>query len=215
MPTIVSKATDDFNRANENPLSGGGNWIMPTWAAAGRNWQVITNFAAPVSSTLDCWAIYTGRTWTDAQSSKAALKISGSSGGFAGVGLLLRCSSATPRHTYRFVTDHAASLNCDIRRYDATTSTSLSNFTQAWTDGDTWQFTAEGSPGSIVLTAYLNGSQVQQITDTDGTNGIASGYPGLAFSSTDTGPQADNWDGGEFDYSAVPNLEVYATNLRW
>jgi hypothetical protein len=64
--------------------------------------------------------------------------------------------------------------------------------TPTLTDGDILECSVSGPVGAVVLTAKLNGSLVQTFTDTDSTNGIGSGAPGIGFEYRTTSADAKN-----------------------
>lgn len=70
--TYTQLAADDFQRADENPLSDGGNWS----AQSGFPCQVASNVAEPVNSTGSTpygTAIYTGIDWPTGQYTKVTI----------------------------------------------------------------------------------------------------------------------------------------------
>jgi hypothetical protein len=107
---------------------------------------------------------------------------------------LRHVATAATRTYYWFVADHAATNNCAITRFIAGTSTRLLTFTQAFTDGAEWEFRAVGPATATVLTVFLNGVQVGQVTD---NSSLAAGAPGLAFSSPETSASIDDWTGND------------------
>lgn len=179
-------ATDDFNRANQNPLAG--NW---TTGPSQGDMRLVSNLAANFGDDgVDCAAYYSAISWPNDQYSKAKLATTGSAGGAAGPMLTVRQSSSTNAH-YRLAVDHAGANNIDVARRVAGTYTSIATFTQAWTDGDTWEFRVQGT----TLSVWRNGTQV-------GTNqtdaNIASGFAGIGYSSLDANSTIDDWEGGDF-----------------
>src|SRR5678816_1020800 len=186
---ITQLQTDDFNRANEAPLSGGGNWAIGTGHA---QMDLTTNKVASVSS--DACMVYSAFTGGDAQYAEAKITVSGTNGGGAGAGLCLRHAAAAQTF-YRLVVDHAATLNVDVERQVAGVSTSIVRITQAWTDGDTWRFEIFG--GHIWV--FLNGVYVCGGFDTT----IVGGKPGLVMSTTVTSYSIDDFACGTTfaDYS--------------
>lgn len=179
-------ATDNFNRANENPLAG--NW---TTGPGEGNMRLVGNLAANFGDDgIDCAAYYSAITWPNDQYSKAKLATTGTAGSAAGPMLTVRQSNSADTH-YRLAVDHAGTNNVDLRRRVAGTTTPIATFTQAWTDGDTWELRVQGT----TLSVWLNGVQV-------GTNqtdaNIASGYAGIAYSSLDANATIDDWEGGDF-----------------
>lgn len=190
-------ATDNFNRANETPLSGGGNWSL----SFGDNpWDLSGNVVVPRVIFNDCVMHYTAGTWPNDQYSKADLTVTATVGGDQGVGLTVRGTTAATTY-YRAVADHAASGNVSIAKMVAGVHTTLVSGTFSWTDGATWELRVQGT----TLTFLCNGVTVLTTTDSS----IASGTPGIALSSNVTSASIDNWEGGDFS-SAAASL-VYAS----
>lgn len=187
----MTTVSDSFDRANENPLAG--NWTVGTGSGE-TAFNLNGNIVVPNNLVSDASAWWSGATWGNDQSSQAKLTVNGTAGSGAGVGLTLRhIATASTKTFYRFVVDHAASNNVNISRQITGSSTSLATFTVAsWADGDTWQFTAVGPAAATVLTVYRNGGQVGTFTD---NSSIASGLPGLAYSSTETSASINDWVG--------------------
>lgn len=187
--TQSAVASDDFNRANENPLVGIGRvWTTISGQVA---MQVVSNQCTPTAvSGTDNGAYYSGANWPADQFSRANLTVNSTGGATQGVCLMVRVATGAATF-YRFVTDHAASNNCTLSRFNGGVSTTLVQFTQAWTDGNLWEFQVRG-PTLIVL---LEGSVVQVFND---TAPLLSGSPGLGLSTTVTSAAIDNWVGGAF-----------------
>jgi hypothetical protein len=103
--------------------------------------------------------------------------------------------AAAANTCYRFTADHAASNNVDISRIVAGARVTVVAFTQAWSDGDTWRFDVTGPSNAASLRLFLNGTMIQQATD---TSSIASGTPGIFFGDNVdiTSWSADTWSGG-------------------
>lgn len=181
-------ATDNFNRANEDPIAS--PWV----AGAGSDRMTLaTNAMVPNSVNADAWAYYDGAiSWPNDQYSTCTVTVTGTAGGGSGIGPMVRKTAGTSDATrYELILDHAASNNCTLRRRDSGgTPTNIVVFTQAWNDGDTWELRAVGNG----LTMWLLGAQVGG-SQTDST--IVSGFPGIAYSSTETSANADLWVGGD------------------
>lgn len=183
---------DNFNRTNQAPLASG--WTVGTGTGEAA-FNLTGNVVVPFTLGSDASAWYSGATWGNDQNSKAKLTVAGTGGNGAGVGLLLRhVATAATRTYYWFVADHAATNNCAITRFIAGTATRLLTFTQAFTDGAEWEFRAVGPATATVLTVFLGGVQVGQVTD---NSSLAAGAPGLAFSSPETSASVDDWTGSD------------------
>lgn len=179
-------ATDDFNRANENPL-GNGVWTTSNGQVA---WQIQTSTATPtdVAVTND-GSYYSGIAWPNDQYSQAKLTVSSSAGGDQGVGLLARQKS-TSNTFYALVTDHAAASNVNLIKFVGGAGAILNTTTHPWTDGDTWRLEVQGT----TLRAIRNTSTITTTTDAS----IANGSPGIFLSTAVTSASLDDWEGGDF-----------------
>lgn len=177
-------AMDNFNRSNETPLSGGGNWSL---SFSDYQWNLSTNVAVPSAANADCIMHYTAGTWPNDQYSKADLTVNGTNGGDQGVGLTVRGSTVT-RTYYRAIADHAESGNVSISKFKNGVYTPLVSGSASWADGATWEFRVQGT----TLILLCNGVTVLSTEDGD----IVAGNPGIALSSIVTSASIDNWEGG-------------------
>jgi hypothetical protein len=171
MPTV----TDSFTRANETPMAS--PWTLP---------------AGGLGEVADACEIYSvGVTFGADQSSKGKLTCVGTGGSAQGIGLAVRRSAAV-QTMYRFVIDHAATSNAVIVRFVTGTATTLVTWTQAFTDGDTFELKVTGPQTASKLEVFRNGVSVQTFTD---SSTVASGFPGLGSSSAFTSGSVDDWVG--------------------
>lgn len=188
-------ATDNFNRANETPLSGGGNW-SPSFADA--NWNLSSNVAVPTNvTTSDSVMHYTAGSWPNDHYSKGNLTVSGTGGGDQGVGLTVRGTTAATTY-YRAVADHGATNNVGITKMVSGVYTNLALVTSSWTDGATWELDVQGTS----LTFKRAGSTILTATD----SAIVSGKPGIVLSTHVTSASLDNWEGGNFSSGGSVSL---------
>lgn len=184
-------ASDNFNRANETPLSGGGNW---TTQAGNNPFNLSSNVAVPSSVASDDVSVYTAGTWPNDHYSQADLTVTSTGGGDQGIGLVVRASAAAVTH-YRGIADHASSGNIWISKLVAGVYTNLSSSTSSWTNGATWELDVQGT----TLTFKRAGTTILSTTNSS----IASGNPGIILSSLVTSASLDNWQGGDFSSGTV------------
>lgn len=179
--------TDNFNRANQNPLTA-------PWTNTGPVSFVLTSNAVTSNSLgSDSSAVRSSTPWGNDQYSKAKLTVTGTAGGGTGPGLFVRGASAAVTG-YRLATDHAATNNFELGRFIAGAFTSLAVFTRAWTDGDTFELRVTGPATAARLEVFHNGTSVQVFTD---NSSIASGSPGIAYSSISGAFTIDDWEGND------------------
>lgn len=180
--SFTSQATDAFT-TDANPIDG--NWTSVTGDS---NMKKLSGSAVPTNTANDCSARSTsGASFTNDQASELAITTSGTGGGGVGMGVLVRCASAAATY-YRAVMDGAASNNIEIGKRVAGVYSFIANRTVSYGAGGTLRLGVVGT----TLRVYYNGTQVgADITDSD----IASGSPGISYSSTDATAQGDNWVG--------------------
>src|SRR6185503_14012951 len=88
-------------------------------------------------------ARYIGATFDSNQYATCSLTVTGTVGTGSGMGMELRASSSV-RSMYRFTIDHAASNNAQWFRFINGTGTRIDQWTQAFTDADTFTVAVEG-----------------------------------------------------------------------
>lgn len=171
----------------ENPISQGGIWLNgQTNGLEWSNCRTITGMAfgcEPANQNyIDGTAILTG-TWSPTQSAAGTVKVVAQpSGTYEEVELRLRSSisanvcsgyeiNGSVSATYQYIT---------ITRWNGPlgsfTQLAITDTVPTLTTGDVLSATAVGS----VITAYLNGTQVLQVTD----NTFPDGNPGMGFDTT-------------------------------
>jgi hypothetical protein len=194
-------ASDDFNRANANPI--GGSW---TTAPNHNALQLLSNTCQPSSLAVDCGAYYSGITWPADQYAQVKVTVN-STGTGVGPGLFCRQDTGGANTCYRLVASHAAANNIELGKFIAGAFTGIWTRTQAFTDGDTLRLEVQGT----TLRAYLNGVQIGADT-TDSS--IASGATGIAYSSlTSATTLVDDFEGGDF-VSGPPETGIPQGVLR-
>lgn len=166
--------TDNFTRANENPLSQGGNWHTVTGAGAP---QVVSNLCEP-SVTTRCASYYdAGIAWPTDQ--YAETKLTSDTNSVSFLGPLVR--QATGADTcYEVVAEgplNATGVLFLVKRI-AGAQTTLHTATVTLAANDIIRLTVTGS----VLTVQQNGTTLSAFTTTDAA--IASGKPGIVIQST-------------------------------
>lgn len=173
-----SSVSDSFTRANETPLAG--NWTRVTDESGTLN---LASNQLGIGTDSDTTYYYTG-TWSADQSSEVAATAGVSNAG-SGPGVAVRCSTSA-RTYYRFVVD--VSGNYEVGKMVAGSFTSLRTGTVTYSAGALIKLSIAGS----TLTLFYNGAQVgATISDGD----IASGNPGVSYSSSNSGTTMDSWTG--------------------
>lgn len=188
--TKTALASETCTRTNVNPLS------LTVWNAGPSytGFKVVSNQCVPNALGLDDGVMYTAvGTLTDQIAQATIATITGGAAGTdKGIGLMLRGSIAA--HTeYRFLASNATGVNTWIEKFVAGANTVILSCTAspAWAAADVMYVSAVGT----TLTIKRGGSGGTTIcTTTD--SAIASGYPGMDYSSTMTGSALTNWQGG-------------------
>jgi len=189
-------ATDNFNRANANPIDG-------AWATITSEQPICisSNVARETSLGADCASRNTGATYPNDQYAQAKCSGGNNSSADEGVGMLVRGASAA-RTYYRLIMSQG-STNAYLSKKVSGTYTNIWGRVKAWADGNTIRLEAQGT----TLRGFVNGSQIGA-DQTD--SAIASGNPGLATSSSLSGATGATWDdfeGGDFG-TGVPALTM-------
>lgn len=184
-------ATDDFNRANAGTL--GASYTRPTGVSAGNEMGVVGNQVVPTDGTAT--AVYTGdhgAYWNDIsapadQWASMAVTTGGTAGGEIGIGLLLRQALAADTY-YRIV---VSADGVSVAKTVGSTYSLVWTRAITWVNGDVLRAEMQGT----TLRVYRNG--VQLGSDTSDPS-IASGQPGVFYSSTASGAVGDDWNAGNF-----------------
>ena len=196
MPVL---ATDNFNRANADPISG-------SWTDLGdaNHFIIDTNTAIPSATNDDAAAFYNAVTWPNDQYSQVKVTVTGGGGGGSGIGPLVRGREpGAGRDYYRLVIDHAGTSNVELAKRVNGAYTQLWLRTQAFTNGDTLYLEIQGT----TLIAKLNGTAIgASQTDT----AVTTGNAGIVYSSLGTAPSMDDWEGGDFA-AAADDGPMFAT----
>ncbi len=190
--TLTQVAADSANRANENPLSDGGNWVdvaLPSYGPV-----QILNDAFEGTVANGNIALWTGNAFNNNQYSQMTVTANTTSSDY--VMLLLRSNtSAVSYSTYEAYIEGGVSPAITIRKSVANTYTVLAGPT---TIVATPPFVFTFGIAGTTLYAYINGVQVITATDTS----LSSGSPGmLLFPSSLANVKATNWSGGTFAVS--------------
>ncbi len=175
--------SDTMTRADEDPLSGGGNWVCTT-----NRLRIVSNTVQPNSTSNDRTGIYT--VWANGNDHYSQLKIT-SVGGTAGNGLGV-CVRHDP--TVATVTMYRLVINgdgeYDLAKIVAGVYTSLASGTTTYSAAAPLGLSVSGT----TLKIWYNGAQVgTNVTDAI----IATGVPGITYSSSLASvPSGTDWTGG-------------------
>ena len=176
-PTVV---TDDFNRANENPLDNG-VWTTATGLNA---MKIVSNTATGVVNGGQNASYYTGAMFASNQYAQAYL-VAGGGGGGGWCGIVVRWSGNSG---YQLGVD-AASDAAYLYRWDSGTQTQVGDaYSGAINENTTIRLEASGTS----ITLKVGGSSVKTWTD----NTYSTGSPGIyQYNSNFT--TLDDFEGGD------------------
>lgn len=189
----MASASDNFNRANEDPLSGGGNWAAFATQARPRivSNQVVSNGAA------DCYTRYTGISWTADQASE--FKLTSSLGALNDrAGVLCRAAAGSSLHGYTFYVqrDAGPTYNIFLHKWVGGVSTGIATASYGGTpaSGDILRLEVMGTS----LVGKINGST--RISATDGAV-TAADSPGFFVG---VNLAVDDWAGEDIQAVQTP-----------
>jgi hypothetical protein len=203
-PTFTSVATDNFTRANENPLSNGGNWTTMSTAAA----LQLTGNLVEATTTADALngSVWTGNSFANNQYSKITITTDSTSSEL--VGVVVRQSLAALTHYYAYLKGPLSSPQLALGKIVAGVNTTLLGpSATTFNTGDTLTLGVEGS----TLYAYRNGTLVTSVKDVGAS--IASGNAGIRLQvSALANAQLANWEGGSFASGNTQGFISFAGN---
>lgn len=175
-------AGDTFTRANETPLAAPWTKVL----AAGGDFDLVSNAAAPHSVSTDTLWMYAG-TFPNDQFCEAKLTVIGI-GTETGIGVAVRCSTGSGGSGYWAVVTTAGTNAVYISKWVNGSYTNIairSEFGSAFAPGDLFRLEVAGT----TLKVFQNGNQLgADITDSS----LSSGNPGIALSSTVTSASLDD-----------------------
>lgn len=178
---------NDALTAGTGPLSA--NWAT----VSGMDPFVLgPSYAEPNNSSNDAGSLWTAATFSNDQYAKAVINDSsaGGSGDATGAGVMVRATVASTT-CYRVVVHLAATGNTSLQKLVAGVFTELKSGTAAWAVTDTVELRVVGT----ALTVWRNGTQLTAMNTTDSS--IASGKPGLAYSSSLSSARLVTFEGGD------------------
>ena len=168
MPNSYTQlAADNFTRANENPLSGGGKWSAITITGFGAV-QLLSNQVVPTVVNLQDNSAYTGIAWPNDQ--YAEIVVAADATGCT-IGACCRMSTGNMYYTQVVGPLGVGTATQYISKYVANAGTNIVNIPVTLAVGSVVRLEVQGT----TLTAKING--VTMLTTTDAS--LASGSAGL------------------------------------
>src|SRR5574341_1873105 len=213
----VYAATDSFTRTDATDL--GANWHRNSISGGG--FGITSNQAAVTATSNDRIETWSAETFGANQYSSVVLITYTGTSNQTGCGTSLRWDQGTVKTGYWVVVNTAGTNNVSIHRFNAGTATLLQQVTHSWTSGHILRAEISG----YTITVKDNGTAFTSIEDTSGSK-IASGHPGLAYSSTLSAIcTVDDWDGnnlaatisslGTLSASIIPRLTLKTNTDQW
>ena len=182
-------ATDNFTRANENPLSDGGNWSAQTGLSA---LQVVSDLCEPTALITNCGAYYSGLSWPNDQYSEVQINNIAANLNDT-VFVRVRTVAIFKNNSYQLNVATSSSGPNSILVYKWVSNALTLILTcspTTITNGDIFRLVVAGT----LLTVFRNGSSIGSVIDSD----LSSGSPGIGLSATSFLTNADLslWNGG-------------------
>lgn len=193
--TVV--ATDDFNRADSGSL--GSNWTN-----AINGYQITSNIANPTAFGDRSFSYWSHDSFNDNQYSQAVASVNPY---LTAVAVRVGGSGAATRGYYAMCGGGTTGMGL-AKTFNVGVLSQLllgSNASASCVAGDTIRIEAQGT----TITAYLNGVQVIQVTDstyTSGSPGIHGSYTGF--------DEWDNWEGGNLGDAVEPSTLDLSSSVR-
>lgn len=192
-------ASDTFQRANSNPLSG--NWTVP----AGSGLQIVTNAVQAASAAVGFFVeFYNGVTWPNDQFSEVTLSVLAAANYYQGPFVRLQGAAQSG---YLFVVQGptGSATTCNLQIITAGVNANLATpFTITPQVGDILRLEVSG----VTLTAKQNGSTVAVATDATYASGNAGMGMILPATPAITNDIISAWDGGGLGGASHQQLRV-------
>lgn len=208
---MLQLVSDSFKRANENPLSDGGNWDVVHGGVSYASHRLLNNACIPTGAVNNA-NFFSGISWPSDQYAEVTL------GSVTGLiyAALARCSSSAASFYKALLNALSQSVLLSVTNAGAaTTLGSASGITPSV--GDVIKVQAQGTTISL----FYNG--IQKVSVTDST--LSSGSAGLftVYNQTPSDTAISAWDGGNLTSGAsdavggsmkVQILQEYETDPR-
>lgn len=197
----TTSVLDDFNRANENPLSQGGNWPGPTYSGLS-TLQLLSNV---VGSTGADGSRY--RTETFGPNSEAFLTVSTlgtASGHYVGVEVRVATPNTATIDTYEVAIEWGGVSWNAVTVYEVTNGSFAqlgATITQSWTAGDGLGEEIIGSGANNITVYRRSGSTWSSLGQRSDATITAAGNISAVIGSTT--PRIDDFGGGTIVVSAA------------
>lgn len=188
---IATSVTDDFNRANEDPLSASGAW--DTYTDISNNLEIVSNVVrCAASNNTDCYQSrddYTGGTVY----AEIDIPTFTSSAGANYAGVLLRFTAPETRQGYQCLSKTGSPNNSQILRITGDTYDLIAFNSTAWSASDNLQCRASGSD----ITLYQNDVLILSASDSTYTTGRVGIDIWISPASGVNEIEVDNFAGGD------------------
>jgi len=198
MATRSLIASDNFDRANEDPIVG--NWTDLN--GSNSRIKIVSNLVSPTHSQMAVARWSAAGSWADDQYSSFVV------GAFANlsskIGAVARASgdlnAARDFYDYR-ITDNVPKVTALFKTLNGTETQLDTTTSVTWANGDRVEIEVEDVAGNVTVRGFKNG--VQQVSVVDSTSPLISGRPGICGTNAGTVLTADDWEGGNLVASAT------------
>src|SRR5678815_3855455 len=190
MASVITRAWDDFNRANESNIAA-----EAAWDSTEGQFDISSNHVVPNSFFNDTGIRWVTNTFGPDQYSQVKLSNVTGTNSSAGPGVLLPASGAGGSGTYyRIVLAESGSAHAlDIGKVVAGVYSQLFETSVTYANPCTFRAEIRGN----TLKVYIDGVLVGSVSDT--SSPITTGNPGIFYSSAMFTADIDDWQGGELD----------------
>lgn len=206
--SVTILATDDFTRANNNDI--GTAWDPNTAEASATGFKISSNTAIP-SAGLGSDASETNNTttWPDDQYAEVTIGSPAADGVGPGMGPIVR--SATGAITYFAMRCNASGYRV-VYKVTGSFNLLVDSSATTFADGDKAYLSVQTSGGNTTWIVKKNGVQIN--TGTLATP-IASGRPGIIYSSTSSSGSLKSFEAGDLSgggsaFNPTPIVDYYA-----
>lgn len=194
-------ATDNFNRANADPI--GGNWTTINQAM-----KIASNVAAPSNTNNDSGSYWNADSFNNDQYGQIKVTAPGNFNQTGG-GPAIRCNATSGGNGYVVFVMAGGSNNVQFSKLVNGSFTSIWQRTATYSAGALCKVSATGT----TLTVTYNGSAVGA-NATDSAH--SAGSAGMAYSSINASTTLDDWEGGNVGAAAqdTPELRLGLNQMR-
>lgn len=179
-------ASDDFNRTNENPISG--NWTNNALnEGADNQLQIVSNQLKAATSATSCEAYYNASTFNGYIENYYTIVTKPGNGNRLEIGLFTSMGAGYDGYRAIVIEDTGGTDTYEIARFDNESQTILASGSNEFNTSDVLSLRYDPQAGNLEM--LINGSVIDSATDTTYASGPFYAYIGIK----DTTAVLDNW----------------------